>query len=216
MNFDILRQKILEKAIRGELVPQLESEPAVEQIGKAPEDVPFAIPEKWKWAHLSQAGSFVGGYTPKEAELSDKGEIPYFKVSDMNRPGNEQELANTEKYLIKKPKRVFLPGTIVYPKNGGAVFTNKRRLLKLESVIDLNTGGYVPGENLITEYTFEFFKGLDFQKISKGTALPTIDQEKLRLTLIPIPPLLEQRRIVAKLNELLDSVRQLKHSVSPP
>ena len=210
------RQLCLEKAIQGKLVPQLESEPAVEQIGKAPEDVPFAIPEKWKWAHLSQAGSFVGGYTPKEAELSDKGEIPYFKVSDMNRPGNEQELANTEKYLIKKPKRVFLPGTIVYPKNGGAVFTNKRRLLKLESVIDLNTGGYVPGENLIPEYTFEFFKGLDFQKISKGTALPTIDQEKLRLTLIPIPPLLEQRRIVAKLNELLDSVRQLKHSVSPP
>ena len=96
------------------------------------------------------------------------------------------------------------------------MFTNKRRLLKLESVIDLNTGGYVPGENLIPAYTFEFFKGLDFQKISKGTALPTIDQEKLRLTLIPIPPLLEQRRIVAKLNELLDSVRQLKHSVSPP
>ena len=168
--------------------------------------MPFAIPEKWKWAHLSQAGSFVGGYTPKEAELSDKGEIPYFKVSDMNRPGNEQELVNTEKYLITKPKRVFLPGTIVYPKNGGAVFTNKRRLLKLESVIDLNTGGYVPGENLIPEYAFEFFKGLDFQKISKGTALPTIDQEKLRLTLIPIPPLLEQRRIVAKLNELLSLV----------
>ena len=124
----------------------------------------------------------------------------------MNRPGNEQELVNTEKYLITKPKRVFLPGTIVYPKNGGAVFTNKRRLLKLESVIDLNTGGYVPGENLIPEYAFEFFKGLDFQKISKGTALPTIDQEKLRLTLIPIPPLLEQRRIVAKLNELLSLV----------
>ena len=37
MNFDILRQKILEKAIRGELVPQLESEPEVKQIGEAPE-----------------------------------------------------------------------------------------------------------------------------------------------------------------------------------
>ena len=44
MNFDILRQKILEKAIRGELVPQLESEPEVIQICKAPKDVPFFIP----------------------------------------------------------------------------------------------------------------------------------------------------------------------------
>ena len=35
-------------------VPQLESEPTVEQIGETPEDVPFTIPEKWKWVNLSE------------------------------------------------------------------------------------------------------------------------------------------------------------------
>ena len=58
MNFDVLRQKILEKAIRGELVPQLESEPEVEQIGEAPEDVPFAIPEKWKWCNFGNVVAY--------------------------------------------------------------------------------------------------------------------------------------------------------------
>ena len=59
MNFDILRQKILEKAIRGELVPQLESEPEVPQIGKAPEEVPFALPRKWKWIQLENLFLFI-------------------------------------------------------------------------------------------------------------------------------------------------------------
>ena len=61
MNFDVLRQKILEKAIRGELVPQLESEPEVEQIGEAPEDVPFEIPEKWKWVPVNKIIELISG-----------------------------------------------------------------------------------------------------------------------------------------------------------
>ena len=48
------RQLCLEKAIQGKLVPQLESEPEVEQVGDAPEDVPFEIPEKWRWMQLEQ------------------------------------------------------------------------------------------------------------------------------------------------------------------
>ena len=110
MDSKTLRASILQMAIEGKLVPQLDDEPEVEQIGEEPEDAPFVIPKKWKWAHLSQVGRFVCGYTPKEAELSDKGVMPYFKVSDMNRSGNEQVLVNTEKYLITKPKKVFLPG----------------------------------------------------------------------------------------------------------
>ena len=48
MKADTLKKSILQWAIEGKLVPQLESEPTVEQIGETPEDVPFTIPEKWK------------------------------------------------------------------------------------------------------------------------------------------------------------------------
>lgn len=57
------RQLCLEKAIQGKLVPQLESEPEVTQIGEAPEDVPFAIPEKWKWISASYVQTLVRGIT---------------------------------------------------------------------------------------------------------------------------------------------------------
>lgn len=46
MNFDRMRALLLEQAVQGKLVPQLEDEPAVEQIGEVPKIEPFAIPKK--------------------------------------------------------------------------------------------------------------------------------------------------------------------------
>ena len=210
---DKLRASLLQEAIQGKLVPQLESEPEVEQIGDAPEQVPFEIPDKWKWGRLQDVGSFISGWTPKAEELQKMcsiGCVPYFKIADMNQQGNEIWLQKTSSFLKKSERtRTFFRGTIVYPKNGGAVFTNKRRLLNQESVVDLNTGGYVPGKFLDIGYAYNIFLGLDFRTISKGTALPTLDQTKLRNYLIPLPPLAEQRRIVARVNELLSLLDEL-------
>ena len=72
MVFKELRNKLLQKAITGQLVPQLDSEPAVEQLDPAPkpEDVPFAIPEKWTWVHLEQLCSYIQrGKSPKYSEI---------------------------------------------------------------------------------------------------------------------------------------------------
>ena len=63
MNFDRIRALLLEQAVQGKLVPQLEDEPTVEQIGEAPEDVPFAIPYKWKWCNSELIQTLVRGIT---------------------------------------------------------------------------------------------------------------------------------------------------------
>lgn len=54
MNAETLRNSILQRAIEGKLVPQLDKEPEVEQIGNAPEEVPFEIPAKWKWIKMEE------------------------------------------------------------------------------------------------------------------------------------------------------------------
>ena len=58
-------------------------------------------------------------------------------------------------------------------------------------------------------FTYHIFLTIDFKHYNKGTALPTLDMNKIKNILIPMPPLAEQHRIVAKLEELLPLCQQL-------
>lgn len=234
MTAEELKASILQMAMQGKLVEQRPEEGNAEELYKTliehqrqyikggkirtknllgkitEEEITFDIPPTWRWARIEECGYFISGYTPKPAQLSDNGVIPHFKVSDMNTSGNEKYLIITSKYLsdsVKCPK-IFKKNTIVYPKNGGAVFTNKKRILSQDSVVDLNTGGFKPDESLSFNYIFMILSTIDFRKCYKGTALPTVDMDKLRRTLVPLPPLSEQKRIVAKLEELMPLVNQ--------
>jgi len=172
-------------------------------------EYPHIIPDTWIWKRLGECGTFISGYTPKQLELSDSGLIPYFKVSDMNRESNQKYMKTSLLFMAdgsNNTKKVFSKGTIVYPKNGGALFTNKKRILVSDSVVDLNTGGFLPNSELDTEYMYLYFLNIDFRKCHKGSALPTIDQEKLRNYLVPVPPLEEQKRIVARIEELFSEL----------
>ena len=236
---DKLKKSLLQQAIQGKLTEQLttdgDAKDLLEKIreekskliseGKikkekplptiSAEEIPFDIPENWKWVRLGEIGYFVSGYTPKNDELNTSGKVPYFKVSDMNSKGNEFWLSETNFYLKGDCiKKFYEKNTIVYPKNGGAIFTNKRRILKQDSVIDLNTGGYkiIGDTNLM--YVFNYFLTIDFKFCYKGTALPTIDSKQLRGRLFPLPPLAEQKRIVERQEELLPLCDRLKEKFS--
>lgn len=225
-----LKASILKYAMQGKLVEQRAEEGAGEELyqqiqaekqrlikeGKIKkekplaeiidDEIPFDIPESWKWCRITDCGVFISGYTPKPTDLTSEGAVPYFKVSDMNTEGNELFLNYTENYLKSSNPKCFLKNTIVYPKNGGAVFTNKKRILSKNSVVDLNTGGYYPIEPIDLMFVYIFFSNIDFRKCYKGTALPTIDMDRLKSKLFPLPPLAEQKRIVAKIEELLPYV----------
>lgn len=232
-----LKNSILQLAVQGKLVPQDPSEGTGEELYKqiqaekakliklklikddkkltAPEELPFDIPDSWKWARITDCGAFISGYTPKPDQLVDHGDIPYFKVADMNTKGNELFMSITSCYLSDKaPQKYFLKNTIVYPKNGGAVFTNKKRILSQDSVVDLNTGGYSVIGPVYLMYYYYFFSLIDFRQCCKGTALPTIDMEKLKKKWVPLPPLAEQKRIVAKIEELLPLIDRYEQAMS--
>lgn len=166
------------------------------------------VPQKSKAPtfKLEDVGNFISGRTPKADELSSSGNIPYFKISDMNSEGNEKFLQNTSLFFTGSKGKVYPKNTIVYPKNGGAVFTNKRRLLVKDSVVDLNTGGFVCGDKINVDYAYKFLCGLDFRKFSKGTTLPTIDQQKLRSLEIQLPSKEEQEKICFRLEKIFSEI----------
>ena len=222
-----MRNSLLQAAIQGKLTEQLPSDGDARDLLKkiraekvkliaekkikaekplpliSDDEIPFDLPDNWCWCRLGDIGTFISGYTPKSNELTTQGKIPYFKVADMNTAGNEIWLTKTKLYLKNNTARIYEKNTIVYPKNGGAIFTNKKRLLQQDSVVDLNTGGYKAIESLNLMYVFNYFLTIDFRLFYKGTAVPTLDNKQLRELLFPLPPLAEQERIVERLEELL-------------
>ena len=81
MKAEQLWASILQEAIQGRLVPQLENEPEVNQIGEVPENVPFAVPEKWKWVTLGAISKKIHyGYT---ASAKEKGNARLLRITDI-------------------------------------------------------------------------------------------------------------------------------------
>ena len=230
---DKLRKSLLQAAIQGQLTEQLPTDGDARDLLKkirdekaklikakkikaerplppvTDDEIPFELPANWCWCRLGDIGVFISGYTPKSDELTTDGKIPYFKVADMNTKGNEIWMHKTNLYLKTDSARTYEKNTIVYPKNGGAVLTNKKRILRQDSVVDLNTGGYKVMEPINLMYLFNFFLTINFKLLYKGTALPTLDNKRLQKFLFPLPPLAEQLRIVERLNALLSEVAEL-------
>lgn len=155
--------------------------------------------------------SIKSGYTPSSEELSSEGVFPYFKVAEMNLPGNEKYLINTPSYLSGDIK-TFPKNSIVFPKNGAAVATNKKRILQQDSVVDLNTAVMIANQNISVKYLFYILLNIDFASLIKRGAVPTLNLSSLKEFAIPVPPIEVQEQIVAeldKINEVIEDSREL-------
>ncbi len=121
--------------------------------------------------------------------------------------GNEIFLRKTNLFLLPNYNgKTFSPGTIVFPKNDGEVLTNKKRILEFQSLVDLNTGTFESYSFISTDFTFLIWSSIDLSKYTKGSALPTIDKEKLLSTKFAIPSLSTQRRITMKVKSTFEVV----------
>ena len=230
-NLSALKSKVIDLAIRGKLTEQLPEDGTAEELyqqiqeekqalikeGKIKKErplpdisdteIPFDIPDNWKWCRLGSVSEIAGGTTPKANETSETGDIPYFKVSDMNVLGNETHMIHASCFISESYSgKIFPKGTIIYPKNGGAALTNKRRMLIKNSAIDLNTGGCTPLLESTTKWVRFLFETIDFNDMNTGSNIPTVNATALKRRLVPIPPLSEQKRIVKKLDEVLEIV----------
>jgi len=182
---------------KGEITaPVCFDNPYYQNINGVEEFLP-QIPMSWVWVLLKDVGLYSSGKTPMPSELKAVGQYPYFKVADMNTVGNELFLRYTESYLTDDYRGTLFPAnSIVFPKNGGAVLTNKKRVLFQKSLVDLNTGIYSPTAQIDFWYIFYFFTSIDFRNLFKGAVLPTLDRSVVELMAFPLPPLAEQQRIV--------------------
>ncbi len=163
----------------------------------------------WTYKKLGEVATFMSGYTPDKKDIFSQGEYPYFKVAEMNIWGNELFMRNTSLF-VNNPKKIFPKGTIIFPKNGGAIYTEKKRILEVDSVIDLNTEALFPTKQIDLLFLYYLLSFIKISSFDKGGGLPSLDLRKMSEYSVPVPPLTEQQRIVSRLDAAFAHIDELK------
>ena len=172
------------------------------------------MPESWQMEKLGQVADIVSTrmtYTELSDSPSAFGEdtikVLGIKVADMNLPGNEVELqtAVLEKRVNRDiaHQRCVPPRTIIFPKRGAAIATNKKRISTEWTVFDPNVIGVVAGSELCQDFLFQWFQLFDLRTITDLGPTPQLNKKNLLPLNVPIPSTLdEQREVVAMLDAI--------------
>lgn len=158
----------------------------MEQFGD-PKTNPFS----WPVTTIGEICDIKSGTTLPADKENEGGEIAYIKVADMNLRGNEKYITTSTKYVSAATagNGIFPVGTVVFPKNGAAVATNKKRITHVPTCVDLNTMGVTPKIEIDEQYLYLWFQLLDLDSISLVSAIPQISAKTMGAQTIMLPPI---------------------------
>ena len=171
------------------------------------------VPDGWEVVRLGDIAQVRSGVGfPLERQGRRNGVYPFIKVSDMNLVGNETYIRNANNYIDQQDTRelgatVFPPGTVVFPKVGAAIATNKKRALTVPTIIDNNMMG-VTAEGCDPRFLHNWFTLTDLSHFANVSAVPSITGSRVQRLLVTLPPLNEQRAIAAVLDSIDDAIKR--------
>lgn len=144
---------------------------------------------------------------------NEGGDIPYIKVSDMSLPGNERYITISSRYVTEKTagKGIFPIGSVIFPKRGGAIGTNKKRLTQIPICADLNIMGVIPGTNITPYYLLSYFDMIDLGKLNNGSSVPQLNNKDIAPLKFLLPPFSLQEQFatfVQQVDKAKSSVKQ--------
>ena len=145
-----------------------------------------------------------------------KGEIPYVKVSDMTYAGNETEIVSSSRFLDMADvgkNAVFPAGTTIFPKRGGAILTNKKRLTALPICADLNIMGVIPSGNLHPRLLYYYFLNVDMRLIGSGSSIPQINNYDIAPLKISFPETQDEQEAILQILDNLSAETQRLESL---
>lgn len=164
---------------------------------------PATNPKGWESKRLGEFCKIIGGSSLPAGEPysgQDDG-LLLMKVSDMNSAGNEVFISSCKEW-IPNQKRTYSSvseGTIVFPKRGAAIATNKKRIVTRPLLLDPNLMGVLPELAIAsTDYLFQWFSAFDLADISSGTTVPQLNKGDLTPLVVPIPPMSLQKKFAEK------------------
>ena len=232
-----MQKSILQMAIQGKLVPQIPEEGTGEELfqqiqtekqalikeGKikkekplveiAEDELPFDIPDSWKWVRLPEIGTSSLGKTLNKG-LDIGNEVPYLCSINVYWDGinlNQIKTAkfsaiDMEKYLLRKGDLLICEGGDV---GRSAVWDRDMEMYYQNALHCVRFFGSL--NPYYFKYCLELYKhNRILENASKGMTIKHLVQGALYSIPFPLPPLDEQNRIVTKLEEILPLCERLK------
>lgn len=173
-------------------------------------------PDGVEYRPLGEIADVTSGYVfPVKYQGNEKSaedNIPFYKVSDMNLPGNEMFMTSSNNYVSAesaKEMRASLaqPESIIFPKIGAAIATNKKRILTEKSIVDNNVMVVTARSVINSKFLYYVLSAFDLMSWSMGAgAVPSIKKSVVVKHEVPVPPLEIQEAIV----EILDKFTNLE------
>ena len=236
MNAQDLKNSILQLAVQGKLVEQRAEEGTARELLEqiklekdqlikdkkikkskplpeiTEEEIPFEIPESWEWVRLVDIVEFRMGKTPPRGEERYwKGNYRWVSISDMidgstiyNTKETVSEIAIQERFKFVVPKETML---MSFKLTVGKVSILGIDAVHNEAIISIYP--YHDRDYIMRNYLFKVLPYMSvFGKTKKAIMGFTLNSDSLSRLLIPIPPLEEQHRIVAKIEEILPYIEQ--------
>lgn len=239
-NVDVLKSKIIDAGIRGQLTEQLPEDGTAEELYQAiqmekaqlikdkkikkekplpkitADEIPFEIPANWKWVRLRDIVQIINGDRgknyPAKSTLSHEG-IPFISALNLNGDGITEDdrllCLTDEQYnrlgsgkLERNDIVICIRGSIGkhgrYPYDKGAIASS---LVICRPYIYLDEIGC-----FIMKWLKSYLFVNEIGKYDGGSAQPNLAADNLKKFLVPLPPLSEQKRIVAKINDVFGAL----------
>ncbi len=212
-----MQKSILQMAIQGKLVPQLPEEGTGEELFQqiqaekqrvikagvikkekplpeiAEDEIPFDIPESWDWVRLGQLIHIESGKGLTAAQMR-KGNIPVYGGNGIT-GYHDESLLHEETVVIGRVG--FYCGSVHVTEKECWVTDNAFITTYPQNCID-------------RAFLVYMLRHMDLGQNNNATAQPVVSGKKIYPMLFPLPPLAEQKRIVAKLKEILPLCERLK------
>jgi len=183
--------------------------------------------EKWPKQQIGKICSIIGGNTlPVLDNYYGAEKIFCLKVSDLKGPFSDGRCLNGGSYSVHPStagKRILEPGATVFPKRGGAIATNEKRLLNVRAVLDPNLMGIQPkeGSDLLPIYLYLWLQNLNIASLQSGNSVPQVNQQDFFPLPIPLPDVSTQQkyasalmRNILKAKEVVQLIQQELDSVN--
>ncbi len=145
------------------------------------------------------------------------GDIPFFKVAQMNNHHEnmiEPEITFNEKIAKEHKIKLFPKGSTLIPKRGGAILTNKKRVLLEDASYDSNIMGLKADEAKIADdYLFAFMRTIDLANFVDASTIPQVNNKHIDQMQIPLASQAEQAKVVNRVDSLVKKVEAMNFEI---